>query len=437
METFFSTLFSITLPLDVFAWEFALTWWWLFLPFLLFGSFVFLWLWWRTDQWLKNRRWIVLEVRLPQEVDSPFRRMEAVIAGFWQVKIGKNKREKWLEGRIQLGVALEIASIEGKVHFFVRFEQDERQLIEASIYAQFPEAEITEVEDYTKLVPADVPNKEWDLWASNYRLLKENVYPIRTYRQFFEEQATTREEEPIRIDPLGQLLEGMAKLGSGEHMWIQILASPVDKDAGYEEQAKAIVNKIVRRPEKGKSTSTAQDVGTVLSVLATGKATPQQVEQESILPPEMRITPGERVIVTAIDEKVSKLMFSCTIRSLYVAKRDAFWSGMKAIPMSYFTQFTTENLNGLRVDSDTWTKVHTISTWFLDKRRLYLRKRRHFRYYKWRFGIFFPRSKGDFLLNIEELASLYHFPGKLTAPAAALERVEAKKGEAPSALPTE
>ncbi|MBI1971451.1 MAG: hypothetical protein HYS52_01210 [Candidatus Wildermuthbacteria bacterium] len=430
-------MIEILLPIGRFAWEFALTWWWLFLPFLLFGLFVFTWLWWRTDRWLTDRRWIVLEIRMPQEVDNPFRRMEAVIAGFWQVKIGKNKREKWIEGKIQLGVALEIASIEGKVHFFVRFEQDERKLIESSIYAQFPEAEITEVDDYTKLVPADIPNKDWEMWASSYEMPREDVYPIKTYRSFFEEQATTREEEPIRVDPLGQLLEGMAKLGPGEHMWIQILASPVDRGTGYEERGKAIVDKIVHRPERGKPTSTVKDVETVFSVLATGKTAEQKTEQESFLPPEMRITPGERVIVMGIEEKIAKLMFSCHIRSVYVAKRDVYWGGMKAIPMSYFTQFTTENMNGLKVDGDTWTKVHTISTWFLDKRRLYLRKRRHFRYYKGRFNIHFPRSKGSHILNIEELASLFHFPGKLTAPSAALERVEAKKGEAPPVLPTE
>ncbi len=105
--------------------------------------------------------------------------------------------------------------------------------------------------------------------------------------------------------------------------------------------------------------------------------------------------------------------------------------------MSFFNQFTTEHLNGIVVDSDTWTKVHTISTWFLDKRRLYLRKRRHYRLYKWRFGIYWPRSKGTFAMNIEELASVFHFPGKLTAPAAALPRVEAKRGEAPPQLPVE
>ncbi len=38
-------------------------------------------------------------------------------------------------------------------------------------------------------------------------------------------------------------------------------------------------------------------------------------------------------------------------------------------------------------------------------------------------------------LNIEELATLFHFPSKIVAPTHLVPRVEAKKGEAPSGLP--
>ncbi len=36
------------------AWEFFLAWWWLPLPFILWKPFSFLWLWWRTDGFLKK-----------------------------------------------------------------------------------------------------------------------------------------------------------------------------------------------------------------------------------------------------------------------------------------------------------------------------------------------------------------------------------------------
>ena len=83
------------------------------------------------------------------------------------------------------------------------------------------------------------------------------------------------------------------------------------------------------------------------------------------------------------------------------------------------------------------TKVKSVWLWFLDERRLYIRKRRIFRYYSKRWFPLFPRPGGSYVLNTEELATLYHFPGRIVAPAPAVPRIEAKKGEAPPGLPVE
>ncbi|MBI2113315.1 MAG: hypothetical protein HYT50_01935 [Candidatus Wildermuthbacteria bacterium] len=439
MEGLLSTLTLIAIPSLQFLVDFTLAWWWLFLPFILFERFKFHWLWWRTDKYLSKSAWTVLEVKIPQEINNPFRRMEAVLAGMWQVKIGSNKREKWLEGKVQLGVSLDIVSLEGRTHFYVRSENGDIELVKTSIYSQFPEAEITPVEDYAKQVPSDIPNKEWDMWSTIYKFTKPSPYPIKVYKKFFEEDPTVSEDEPIRVDPLGQLLEGMSKLGPGEQMWLQIAISPREPKQlkSFLDESEKIVNTIVRRPEKEKPATAVSDAKSVASILLTGNAPAKEEKKEEILPPEMRITPGEKEIVTALEEKDSKTMFECMIRSLYLAKRDVFFGGHKAVPMSYFNQFSSLNLNSLVVDGDTWTKVHTVSTWFLDKRRLYLRKRKHFRLYRDRLPQHFPGPGGTFYLNTEEVATIYHFPGKLTAPGAGVPRVEAKKGEAPAGLPME
>jgi len=49
----------------------------------------------------------------------------------------------------------------------------------------------------------------------------------------------------------------------------------------------------------------------------------------------------------------------------------------------------------------------------------------------------FPGAGGTFILNTEELASLFHFPGRAVAPVPFVSRIEAKKGEAPPGLPIE
>ena len=73
----------------------------------------------------------------------------------------------------------------------------------------------------------------------------------------------------------------------------------------------------------------------------------------------------------------------------------------------------------------------------LRPRRLFLRKRRMFRNYIKRLPPLFPLKGGKFILNTEELATMFHFPGRAVAPAPFVPRVEAKRGEAPPGLPTE
>ena len=67
-----------------------------------------------------------------------------------------------------------------------------------------------------------------------------------------------------------------------------------------------------------------------------------------------------------------------------------------------------------------------------------MRKRAIFRRYTRRDYAFFPRKPrwpSSFILNTEELASIFHFPGRRVAAAPFVKRIESKKGEAPLDLP--
>jgi hypothetical protein len=68
---------------------------------------------------------------------------------------------------------------------------------------------------------------------------------------------------------------------------------------------------------------------------------------------------------------------------------------------------------------------------------MYLRKRKLFRNYIDRLPPNYPRSpkRGAFVLNIEEMASLFHFPSWVISPVPGVSRIEAKK-KPPPELPT-
>ena len=434
------TITQILVP----VWDFIKAWWWLPLPFVLWKPFSFLWLWWRTDGFLKRTKFVLLEIRIPKEVLKPIRAMEMVIDGLWQVVFDEpDWWEKWIDGKIDpsLSYSFEIASIDGEPHFFIRIPESNRETIEATIYSQYPEAEISVVEDYSKNIPQDIPNKDWDLWGADYKLLTPNPYPIKTYTKFETEHEPLEEK---RVDPLSVLLELMAKIKLGEQLWVQIIANPVtDKNVPWVTEGKKIRDELARRVTKEPLRKPM--IMEAADILITGEAPGAlKKEEKELIPPEMKLTPGEREIITNVEQKMAKRGLHCSIRFIYLGKRDVFFKPKLRLVLSFFSAFATQNLNNLVPYGQPYiTKIH--KSWFLPlnlffNRRLYLRKRRIFRYYRKRFYPLFPRKgkwPSSFILNTEELATIFHFPGRAAAPAPFIERIEAKKGEAPPGLPLE
>jgi len=113
-----------------------------------------MWIVWRNDKFSETVDYMLLELKMPRDVDRPFRAMEQVFAGFWMLYDPADWYEKWWEGKYAVGISLEIISIGGEIHFLIRIPRPARNLIEASIYAQYPEIEISEAEDYVKNITA-------------------------------------------------------------------------------------------------------------------------------------------------------------------------------------------------------------------------------------------------------------------------------------------
>ena len=415
------------------VWQIFKAWWWVSLPFLFWKPFRILYFYFIQERWDSTIEKIILEIRMPKEVLKPIRAMEEVFAGFHAIHDVFEWREKWLEGQFQLSFSCEIVSLGGEVHFYIRAPKIYRNIIESNIYSQYPEAEIFEAEDYTKAVPQDIPNKDWDCFGTSFINSNDEVYPIKTYLKF-ESEREIKEEK--RIDPLAGLLEGMAGLKPGEQLWLQIRVVPTrDEVKPWIKRGLEIRDKLVRRPEKPKPKPMIQEAAEVLIVGKPPGAAPP--EEKEFIPPEMKLTPGEREIVAAIEEKISKFGFDCHIRFIYLGNRDVFFKPTARFAFGFFKEVSTENLGGFKPDKRILTKVKSVPFWFLDGRRLYIRKRRLFRYYQKRWPPLFPRPGWTYILNTAELATLYHFPGRIVAPAPGVPRVEVKKGEAPSGLPVE
>jgi hypothetical protein len=434
------------------------TWWWLFPPIIFYFPFRYLYLWWiRWEKWYPKNPWILLQIVPPKEIENPFKSMEDVYNVLWGIYDGANWREQWCEGELLEGpfwLSFEIASIGGKIGFYIRCLAPQRDLIESTLYSHFPEIEISLVEDYTQSVPQDIPNEEWDLYSEDYTTIRDDVYPIKTYPMFFEERPEAAKVEEIRIDPLDSLLEALANLNPSEQVWFQMVAAPItDGDIPWIRRGRAEANKIAKRPteEKAPTKSIFEELA---EFIATGEIgpPPPPPKEEGLIAPELRLTPGEREILRGVENKISKQGWKTWMRIVYVYKRKEphFLGNYKTI-RSYLNHFMTENLNSPVFWGPTRTRIHY---WF-HNRRLYLRKRKNFRNYVQRLPSLFPRTmdgepmfsfgvmprtpgiRGTIVFNSEELATIYHFPAKITTLAPALAPIEAKKAGPPAGLPVE
>jgi hypothetical protein len=419
-------------------------WWWILLFFILWKPFLFLYWWWRVDGFLKKQQMVLLEIKLPKEILKPIRAMEVVFSSIHgAVYQPPDLWEKWIDGQVQLSIGLEMVSIDGQPHFFIRTPKQYRDSVESSLYAQYPEIEIIEADDYIKYVPQSIPNKDWDLFGSDYKLIKDDHYPIKTYSEF--ETEREKEEEEV-VDPIAALLEGMAKIKKGEQLWIQFLIDPIgDVDLAKSlskwcRSGEGLRDKLARRPAPGRPKPIIQEAA---EILITGKVKEEKKEEKEIFPPEMKLTPGEREALAAIEKKMSKPIFKTTIRFIYLGRRDVWFKPNFRLAFSFLNQYTTNNLNALFPEGRTFTKIHKalifqfLNIDFIRGRRHYVRCRKLFRKYIKRLSPFFPGPGGTFMLNTEEVASLFHFPSERVAPAPGLSRIEAKKGGVPPSLPVE
>lgn len=389
----------------------AVRFWWAYLPLILFIVLINTWASYTRAKFLGSLNWVLLEIKFPQELATSFKAAEQLFAGLHGIFIKPlTWDERFFKGKLPEAFSLEITGGNGEVRFYIRTLESYRNLVESNIYAQYPEVEIRVVSDYVNDVTSMIPNDDYDLWGMELELTKENFYPIRTYT-YFEEVGQFGKEKKI-IDPLSSLSEILGSLKLNEHLWIQFLIRPVGAD--WTKPAEGALDKLLGR---------------------------EKTEGEEV--PRLKpLAPGERSIAEAIGLKISKFGFETTLRFVYVGHKDIFSTAYGAAVSGAFKQFGTQNLNGFKANIASipivlWPFKFMVY-WPLKlipypgaKKKAFRKKKRLFRNYKERS---FTITSKPFILNTEELATVYHFPS-LEVKAPLLERIEAKKGTPPAGLP--
>lgn len=405
----------------------AISWWWAG-PIVLFWLFKILWTKYSFAKYLSTLKYVMLEIKPPRNIERSPRTMEQIFAAVFGVWSSPNLINKMVKGRWkQASVSFEIRGANGEMHFYVRCEKKFQNFFESLVYAQYPDAEIQEVEDYALSVPKNVPNKEWELWGVDYKLAKNDAYPIRTYK-YFQEDVTKG-----MIDPLAALADVCASLPPGQEIWIQIVITP-EPTGDWQKAVKKVADKLAGRETKSEPfvifrffSQAWEIIVNAFKYIFSPEIEFAKDDKKEEQPLEFRLTPGEKETLKAVEGSMTKNGYRTKIRFIYIGRREGFDRGFISGVSGALHQFNDSMLNSLIHDNETKTFANYI---WIESRMRYAQRKIFTRYLDRDF------DGPNFVLNSEELATLYHMPD-MSVVSPSIARVEAKKGGAPLNLPVE
>lgn len=405
----------------------VLSLWWLWLFFILVALSYSLWMAYAQDYYKRSIQWTMLEMRTPRELRKSPRAMEQVFMSIHGMRNSPGQwRDKYWDGETSRWVSCEVVSFGGEIHFYLRVPKGNKNMIQAAIYAHYPDIEIAEVsEDYIHRFPAKVEEVEalgYTFFGNELILAKSDAYPIRTFYDF------EANEEEQQLDPVATLLETLNKISPAENIWVQILIRPTDDS--WKEASEKVVHEL---KEKVKTEYTT----------ASGKVTFTER------------TPGEMEVMKAIQRNIGKPGFDTVIRYLYIAKKEVFTLNFaRRGVFSSFNQYASESLNKFKHNVKAWT---TSAMWdppyVFPKQRTRDRKDRIYTNFRRRWmheegftgkllqmkfadwGFTGQRREANYVLNVEELATIYHPPTNIVLTGPLIKRVEARKIGPPAGLP--
>lgn len=400
----------------------------------LIWGFTQVWVDYKQGQYFNHLHWLLLQVSVPPGSINTPKGMENFFNNLAGSKSAITWREANLVGKFQAYFSLEIVSDEGNVRFYIRCQDKYRDLVEASLYAQYPEAQITEAEDYVDGIPEKYPNDTHQVFGSEFVPSKPDkpYLPFRTYVDF----EHMGEKDNRFKDPLLSVIELMGKMGKDEHLWLQILIMSPDEQDWAKEGEKYLLKmmgKEEKHPEGGLIAGVggaAADFGGALLTQATGLALgggghDEKKKDDFAM---FRKTATERGVEDAIAHKISKLGFLSKIRVVYAGPNERFRKPLMAgVIKGMFHPYGHLNMQKLGMHNKATPKDDYFwMAWQYHGKMEKLVKR-----YKHRL---LGQGASPFILNVEELATFFHFPSA-DARTPVLAAASSRRAEAPLTLP--
>lgn len=353
-----------------------------------------LWLTFVRSHFVMSIPYSTIELKPGAETPRTARPMELVFYALYH-RTDLSLTETYLKGHVRMPWSFEVLGHANAIRFFVHLPTAHRQAVEARIRSEYRDIDIDQVRDYAREIPWNPYRMR--LSMHEYTLTKADPYPLKTY--------TAYESDKLKRDSFTEILEQLAGVGDNEYVALSIIVRPHQrerekmfgplKDNLHEDAQQEIVKLLGKQ-------------GDINAISEKNKRT-----------------------IAAIEMALKKPSFDCGVRTLYIATHHDYSTEMEKRLENLLNSYNDPELNGFGrydpMDRITWplSDIFSAVPALMSEYFLQIFRRRAF---------FFPPYYGrPFVLNTEELATVYHLPH--FARASALANIRGVRLEPPENLP--
>jgi hypothetical protein len=291
---------------------------------------------------------------------------------------------------VQEHLSFEIASVNGQIRFYAWVPRTLQSFVEGQIYSQYPTVQIHAAdEDYTSH-----ERKHAVVYTNEITLTESEFLPIKTFQSF-------------EVDPLAGITGTLAKLEStGEELWVQVLVRPIADDwhKASDRWIQSVKGGNPFNSLFGGQGFDARWFATFFEALW------KPPEQGTGTTGEKVLSDREKTRIAEAEKKATKLGYQVKIRLAYLGESETNAKLQMQAIVGTFKQFNSTNLNGFRASGGSFNKEalqHYTARAFSDR---------------------------GLILNIEELASVFHLP-HTNVETPNIVWASSKTAEPPSKLP--
>ncbi len=293
---------------------------------------------------------VVLLLQVPRTNDKKELAAEQMFASLYGLLL-PNQKLSWKKS-VGQRISLEIAVLNSKIGFYVWVPNDLKDFVEDQIYAQYPNVQISEVEDYCLV---DFHNFS-SVIGAELVFETDQALPIKTFQNF-------------EVDPLASITATLAKFKPDEQAWVQLIIRPAESN--WHHSSERYIDRLNNNQSGGL-------VKTFASAFWTGS------DQSKVS--NYKLSDFQQTKISGAEQKSQKLAYQANLRIVYAGHSSESLANLKIQSiMASYRQFNSTYLNGFKGNIK---QNHEFFNYFL-KRRI---------------------SKKPLILNIEELATLYHLP---------------------------